>query len=158
MENIEYLKQIGKPFVLRLPLIPGITDTEENLKSSAENTETISTVSKIDNTIYPMYLPDETYLENESTIKKDDGERIILTFAGENPFMIVEETVSVDDEFEVIPTIGEPEILTDTVAAISDNSISWISNGIEYYISSEELNSNELLSIAKSLTVSALEK
>ena len=105
-----------------------------------------------------MYLPDETYLENESTIKKDDGERIILTFAGENPFMIVEETVSVDDEFEVIPTIGEPEILTDTVAAISDNSISWISNGIEYYISSEELNSNELLSIAKSLTVSALEK
>ncbi len=36
LENIEYLKQIGKPFVLRLPLIPGITDTEENLKAVSQ--------------------------------------------------------------------------------------------------------------------------
>ncbi len=31
LENIEYLKQSGKEFVLRVPLIPDITDTEENL-------------------------------------------------------------------------------------------------------------------------------
>ncbi len=31
LENIEYLKQSGKEFVLRVPLIPEITDTEENL-------------------------------------------------------------------------------------------------------------------------------
>ncbi len=132
-------------------------DTEENLQSSITEEE-VETTSSIDNTIYPMYLPNETYLESEDTIKKDDGERLILTFAGENPFMIVEETVSVSDEFEEIPTIGEPEILTDTVAAISNNSISWISNGIEYYVSSDTLESKELVDIAKSLTVSALEK
>lgn len=132
-------------------------DTEENLKSANVDDE-VKTTSSIDSAIYPMYLPDETYLENEDTIKKDDGKRLILTFAGEKPFMIVEETVSVNDEFEEIPTMGEPEILTDTVAAISDNSVSWISNGIEYYISSDTLDSNELVNIAKSLTVSALEK
>lgn len=31
LKNIEYLKNSGKEFVLRVPLIPGITDTEENL-------------------------------------------------------------------------------------------------------------------------------
>ena len=31
LENFEYLKQIGKPFLIRTPLIPGITDTAENL-------------------------------------------------------------------------------------------------------------------------------
>ena len=30
--NIEYLMKSGKDFVFRVPLIPGITDTEENLK------------------------------------------------------------------------------------------------------------------------------
>lgn len=31
LENIRWLKKSGKPFVFRVPLIPGITDTEENL-------------------------------------------------------------------------------------------------------------------------------
>ena len=133
-------------------------DTEENLKSSTTDLSISDEVSKIDETIYPMYLPDETYLQSESTIKKDDGERVILTFAGENPFMIVEETVSISDEFENIPTIGEPGLLTDTVGAISDGAISWISNGIEYYLTSDTLDSSELINIANSLTVSAIEK
>jgi pyruvate formate lyase activating enzyme len=30
LRNIEWLKQSGKDFILRMPLIPGITDTEEN--------------------------------------------------------------------------------------------------------------------------------
>ena len=132
-------------------------DTEENLKSASVGDE-VQTTSSIDSAIYPMYLPDETHLESEDVITKSDGKRLILTFAGENPFMIVEENVSISDEFEEIPTNGEPEILIDSVGAISDNSVSWISNGIEYYISSDTLESDELVNIAKSLTVSALEK
>lgn len=36
LKNIEYLKESGKEFVFRVPLIPDITDTEENLKAIAE--------------------------------------------------------------------------------------------------------------------------
>jgi len=32
LENFRYLKQSGKAFVIRVPLIPDITDTEENLR------------------------------------------------------------------------------------------------------------------------------
>ncbi len=32
LENLENLRKSGKPYVLRTPLIPGITDREENLK------------------------------------------------------------------------------------------------------------------------------
>ena len=31
LNNLEQLRQSGKPFLLRTPLIPGITDTDENL-------------------------------------------------------------------------------------------------------------------------------
>ncbi len=36
LKNIEYLKHSGKKFLFRVPLIPDITDTEENLKKISE--------------------------------------------------------------------------------------------------------------------------
>lgn len=130
----------------------------ENLKSSKTEEETFKPVSKIDDTVYPMYMPNETRLVSEDTVNKDNGERLILTFEGENPFMLVEETASVSDESEIIPVVGDPVILTDTVAAVTDSSITWVSNGIEYYIASDVIAQDELINIAKSLSVSALEK
>ena len=40
LRNVEWLKNSGKPFVFRVPLIPGITDTEENLRAIAEIAQT----------------------------------------------------------------------------------------------------------------------
>lgn len=42
LKNIEYLKRSGKDFVFRLPIIPGITDTEENLKGISQIVEDYS--------------------------------------------------------------------------------------------------------------------
>lgn len=36
MNNLKQLKQSGKPFVIRVPLIPGVNDTEENLTATAK--------------------------------------------------------------------------------------------------------------------------
>ena len=99
-----------------------------------------------------MYLPSGTYLSNEESVSKEDGERIILTFAGESPFILVEETVSKSEETEIIPVYGEPTILVDTVGALSDSSVNFISNGIEYYIASESMTMQEILEVAQSIS------
>ena len=36
---------------------------------------------------------------------------------------------------------------------MTDNSLSWTSNGIEYYIVSDVLNQNELVEVAQSINV-----
>ena len=36
LDNLEWLRRSGKPYLLRTPLIPGITDTEENLTALAD--------------------------------------------------------------------------------------------------------------------------
>jgi pyruvate formate lyase activating enzyme len=36
LENLEYLKSGGKPFVIRIPMIPGVNDTDENLEQTAD--------------------------------------------------------------------------------------------------------------------------
>ena len=66
--------------------------------------------------------------------------------------MLVEETVSIEEEFSIIPTYGEPLLLADTVAALSSNSISWVSGGIEYYIVSDVMSQVELIEIASSIS------
>ena len=109
--------------------------------------------STLDDIIYPLYIPTGTVLQDEEKVSKTDGERVILTFSGEKPFTLVEETTMKEDEFTVIPTYGEPYLLIDTVAALSSNSINWVSNGIEYYIVSDVMSQNELLEVAKSMNV-----
>ena len=36
LENFKLLKDSGKPYVIRTPLVPGVTDTEENLEKISE--------------------------------------------------------------------------------------------------------------------------
>lgn len=121
-------------------------DVENNSKEQTEES------NAIDDIIYPLYIPTGTSLVDKEKVAKTDGERIILTFDGEKPFLLVEETVSIEEEFSVIPTYGDPLLLADTVAALSSNSISWVSNGIEYYIVSEAMSQVELIEIASSIS------
>ena len=129
-------------------------DVNENMNTETE--ETKETMSELDDTIYPMYLPSGTYLSSEEEVSKTDGERIILTFSGETPFVMIQETVNLDKE--VMSVSGDPEFITDTVGAISDNSIEFISNGVEYYISSDTMNSHEMMQVAESLSPVAVMK
>ena len=76
-----------------------------------------------------------------------------MTFGGEKPFLLVEETVTIPEELEIIPTFGEPCILSDTVAALTETSISWTSNNVDYYIVSDVMSQDELLEIARSVSV-----
>lgn len=128
-------------------------DLETNETEESNTTETESSESSVlEDTVYPMYLPSGTYLSTEETVSKEDGERVILTFAGESPFILVEETVTKTEEMEIIPVYGEPTILMDTVGALSDTSVNFISNGVEYYIASENLTKQEILEVARSIS------
>ena len=130
-------------------------NVKENMKS--KNTETEETMSTIEDTIYPMYLPSGTYLSGEESIAKEDGERVILTFAGESPFILVQETVK-KEEMDDIPVMGNPSFVLDSVGAVSNNSIDFISNGVEYYLSSDSLTTEEMMQIAESISPVAVMK
>lgn len=128
-----------------------------NESSSSDNSnETESTSNILDDIIYPLYIPTDTYLSTKDTINTDTGNRVILTFAGEKPFMLVEEVSVKSDEFEIIPVYGEPLLMADTIGALSANSLYWTSNNVDYYITSETLSGEELLTIAEGMGNSSL--
>ena len=129
--------------------------SSNNQANNNQNTNTEETAT-LDDIIYPLYLTTGTVLEEQEKVSKTDGERVILTFGGEKSFTLVEETVSKEEEFTIIPTYGEPHLVNDTIGAMTDNSLNWISDNIEYYLVSEVMNSSELLEIANSIIVQAV--
>ena len=134
--------------------------TENNTNTNTDKDKTTETkqTSTIEDVIYPMYLPVNTYLSNQEKVSKDNGERLILTFDGDNPFMLIEETVTYEKEHLIVPTYGELELMASTVAIVNDNSVNWIDNNIEYYVVSDKLSKSELLDIARSISVLPVSK
>ncbi len=125
---------------------------DANMKVSKDMSD-VKTVSKIEEEIYPMYIPKNTKLTNKETIDLDKGQRVIMTFEGDSSFMLVEQTASVGKDDTIISVDGDPYQMATSVAAISDNMISWTQNGIEYYVVGDNLSESELVSVASSIAV-----
>ena len=122
-----------------------------DLDKNMNTTKTTVADNTLESALYPMYMPDNTYLQNEEKVSTKSGERIILTFAGDNPFMLIEETVDINNN-DILPVYGEIELLNDTIGYVSDGVASWISNGVEYYAVSETMDNSELLEIVNSIS------
>ena len=147
-DNIRNMKFI----VNKINLSYKFKDDCFNIEQLINNDEIVEETSNtLDEIIYPLYLPAGTKLVEESRIEKTDGERVIMTYAGEKSFLLVEETIDVFNEFTVIPTIGEPYQLLDTLGVMTENSLSWSSGNIEYYLVSDVMSVSELLEVAQSL-------
>lgn len=126
-------------------------DLNENMATAAVEEEA-TTVSKIDDVIYPMYIPDNTKLTSQDKVNTTNGERIILTFSGDKPFMFVQETSAREKDFTTIPVSGEPSLLKDTVGSLTETSATWVSGGVEYYVVSDSLTQEEILSVVNSIS------
>ncbi len=126
---------------------------EENMQTITSNDEeSQDAMNMMDDAVYPMYLPEGTYLETEKVVELDEGSRVILTFAGDNSFMLVEQTAVKNDEMTVIPTSGDLDIFMDTIAIVDDSSITWSSAGVDYYLVSSDTSTMELMNVAKSIS------
>ena len=131
-----------------------IFNIDNNVFSNEDNEKTVNT---IDGIVFPMYVPTDTYLTSQDVISVDGGERAILTFSGEKPFTIIQETISNTDILNM-NVDGEPQMIMDTIGVLSDSYVSWISGGMEYAVISEDLTQDELLTVANSISVMPVSK
>ncbi len=127
-----------------------------NTDSNNENDNDEEETSSLEDIIYPLYVPANTYLKDKETVNTENGERVILTFNGDKNFVLIEEASKVYDEFEIIPVYGDPTMLSNTIGALSTNSLSWSINNVDYYLASNDLSQAEILTIADSLNTTNL--
>ncbi len=133
-------------------------DNDYFLINSNMSGEVSKTMEELDAIAYPMYIPVNTYLTSQDKVSLDNGERVILTFDGDKPFMLVEETINVTDDVDTDIIYGDPYLIGDSIASVTDYSISWMSNGVEYYLVSDVMDYMEMIDVAESISVSAVAK
>lgn len=107
----------------------------------------------LEDIVYPLYIPTNTYLKDKETISTENGERVILTFNGDKNFVLIEESSVVNTDFEIVPVYGDPLLLHNGVGALTTNALSWSYDNVDYYLASNDLSTTEMLTIAESLSV-----
>lgn len=102
--------------------------------------------------LYPMSEITGTELVEEKEVSTDTGKRVILTYDGEKSFTIVQEKTTVIPTMTVSTSLkGEVVDLGFTVAAMTDQSIRWTNNGVDYMLASNDLTPSEMVMVAQSV-------
>jgi outer membrane lipoprotein-sorting protein len=101
---------------------------------------------------YPSYMAGAELTEKKET-STDQGDRVILTFEGDKSFTLIEEQAKPQTAMNSPNEVkGEIVNLGFAVGAMTENSVEWTHNGVDFMLASEDLTKEELIEVAKSVT------
>ena len=154
---VKMMKNIDKKFdtdeyeKFNEKLADGSFDCQQTMEYSQE-TMGEGVINVLDDELYPAYLPEGTTLVNKQAIDIEEGQRIIMTFSGDQDFTMIQEPVTYNDSVGVESVAGQPVMINGTIGALSENSITWVEGGVECFLVSETLDTEQLVSVAASVS------
>ncbi|MGE7696746.1 LolA family protein [Lysinibacillus sp. NPDC094177] len=107
-------------------------------------------------THYPVVNLENTKMVDEKVIRESGMERVILTFDGDKPFTVMQQPVTKETAMLPVSSPGDPVDLGFTIGAITDTSISWEKDGVEFFVASSKLTRDEMVEVATSMTVGSM--
>ena len=147
-----------EPFELDVEFEAEFFDVEANLTSSLLSLPVATMEEQVNQIDFQIRYPSVTYqseLIDTSEFDLEDGRRIVLSYQGDRDFTIVQEvkTSAMVAYRQPEYSIGSPVNIGATVGAVTDHSLSWAENGIDYYLASESLTEAEMIEVAQSMTL-----
>lgn len=127
-------------------------DMEKNMTGAQLEVPVMAGVS--DQPLAVMYPTEEipgAELVEEKEMKTENGNRVVMTFGGDKSYTLIQEISQVSPAGSVTAVSGEPVDLGFTVGALTENSLSWSYQGVDFMLASEDLTQEELISVARSV-------
>ena len=107
-------------------------------------------------THYPVVNIENTKMVDEKVIRESGTDRVILTFDGDKPFTVMQQPVTKEAAMLPVSSPGDPVDLGFTIGAITDTSISWEKDGVEFFVASSKLTREEMVQVATSMTIGSM--
>lgn len=104
------------------------------------------------NTYYPTVEWDGVTLIEEEAVTTTAGTRTFMTFGDTKKFTLVQERAMPSESSIPVSVEGDPVDLGFTVAAITDKSLRWESDGVSFFLASEMLTRDEMIEVALSMS------
>lgn len=127
---------------------PDGNDGKQAVSAEAENTKF--------QTHYPVVSLGNTKMVDEKVMQEGSMERVILTFDGDKPFTVMQQPVTKQTAMLPVSSPGDPVDLGFTIGAITDTSISWEKDGVEFFVASSKLTREEMVQVATSMTIGSM--
>ncbi|ALC83807.1 LolA family protein [Bacillus gobiensis] len=147
----EMVKVDFEKFAFDEPLEKESFDEKKNMTLSHMDIATSAEASDDFAVAAPVYLPEGTEKLEEKEISTADGKRIITTYGGKHSFTLIQEKARVAQSAASVTASGNPVDLGFAIGALTDNSVSWTYDGVEYLLASDNIEQEELVQIAKSV-------
>ncbi|MCF6139355.1 LolA family protein [Pseudalkalibacillus berkeleyi] len=128
----------------------GAFDMERNMEGAQLEVPTMAAGEKELTPLFPKFIPEGSSLLNQ--LANDDGDEIILTYAGDKPFTIIQRQAVVAPAMKML-TMHEGNLvdLGFAVGVLSGKTLNWSVDGVDYYLSSSELTQEDMAAIASSM-------
>ncbi|MGD6834343.1 LolA family protein [Sutcliffiella halmapala] len=108
------------------------------------------------NVLMPSDVPAGSEVKEQKEIATDDGKRVVTTFSGDKTFTLVQEKARYSEVSTSSFVSGEPVDLGFTVGALTENSLTWNYQGMDFTLASQDLSQEELLMVARSVQGAAV--
>lgn len=138
-------------FALEKGTTSGDETEQEVSKTEEEETEATEEADEPLSVVFPEDAAGAE-LDEKKEMDLENGERVILTYAGDKDFTFIQE------KMDVVPTLSSPqEVEGDivnighSIGALSENTLEWTYGGVDYYLASDELTKEELIDVAQSV-------
>lgn len=83
------------------------------------------------------------------------GDKVVMTFeGGDKSYTLIERKSIKANSPLLIKEIGEPINLGTTIGTLTENAVTWTSNGVDYMVASDNLTQGELVEVASSVYIS----
>lgn len=136
------------------PFDDGAFDLKRNMTSASLEVPVLTEQQNPSFTVkIPLAEIPGTSLVDEEEILTSNGKRVILTYDGDKSFTLMQEKVNVVETLTMstMTVNGDPVDLGFTIGALTENSLMWTDNGVEYMIASNDLTKEEMVMLARSV-------
>lgn len=135
-------------------------DSKESNNNPNGNEEKKAVSAEAENkefqTHYPVVNLENTKMVEEKVMQEGGMDRVILTFDGDKPFTVMQQPVTKEAAMLPVSSPGDPVDLGFTIGAITDTSISWEKDGVEFFVASSKLTREEMVQVATSMTIGSM--
>lgn len=96
-------------------------------------------------------LPKNTHLAFSKDITDNGQRKFILKYEGDKPFTLIETKSDAAKESAAIDIEADPVDLGFAVGVMTDHSLSWSNNGMDFYLASDNMSPEDMKAIAQSV-------
>jgi outer membrane lipoprotein-sorting protein len=104
----------------------------------------------------PLDTPAGTDIKEQTEVETANGKRVVITYDGEKTFTLIQEKARYADVPTSTFVSGQPADLGFTIGAMTDNSLTWSYQGVDFTLASKDLTQEELLMVARSVQGAAV--